>query len=377
MRPRCILHVGMPKAGSSSIQESLYFGLRAPGFRYLSLGEVNGSRILLAAFEPRARDYRSLQQFGLDDEGVARLRSRSLSELGRRIERASRRGQALILSGEVCWRMSRAGLAALREFVEERGYAAEVIAYLRAARGYLQSEFQEQVKQAGARLDEFPEAFRGRVDHAARLSVLDDVFGPERVTASAFDPPRFPGGCVVRDFCARTRIPIPERAIRRVNEGLSLPAVKLLYAQRRFGRGYGSGLADIIRNEILFRRLSEVKGPPVRLHSSLLEPLLADIGPTLPEVERRIGASLREGPGGDAGEEIRVESQMWEFTKESLEWLARATGRPPVSETAGVAAAKAVAGQVQHLLDHPSLASRLRWHHLIAERRVAQLLRDV
>jgi len=153
--------------------------------------------------------------------------------------------------------------------------------------------------------------------------------------------------------------------------------VKLLYAQRRFGRGYGSGLADIIRNEILFRRLSEVKGPPVRLHSSLVEPLLADIGPTLPEVERRIGASLREGPGGDAGEEIRVESQMWEFTKESLEWLARATGRPPVSETAGVAAAKAVAGQVQHLLDHPSLASRLRWHHLIAERRVAQLLRDV
>lgn len=367
----------MPKAGSSSIQESLYFGLRAPGVRYVSLGEVNGSRILVAAFDPGARDYHALRKFGLDDEAVARLRVRCLSELGRRVDRASRRGDTLVLSGESTWTTPREGLAALREFFVERGYAVEVLVYLRALRGYLQSEFQERVKQLGARLEEFPWAFRDRVDYAARLAVLDEVFGPERVTAAAFVPARFPGGCVVRDFCARTRIPIPERRIRRVNEGLSLPALKLLFAQRRFGRGYGTGLPEVIRNEMLFRRLAEVTGPPVRLHASLLEPLVAELGPTLPEVEHRIGASLREGIGDEGGEAIRVESQMWEFTEDSLAWLARTTGLPPVRPTADVAAAKAVAGQVEHLLDHPSLASRLRWHHLIAERRVAQFLRDV
>lgn len=369
----------MPKAGSSSIQESLYHGLRAPGFRYLSLGEVSGYRILMAAFDPEAPDGGALRRSCLDDEGVARLRARCLSELGRRVERASRRGQTLVLSTEGGWRMRRDGLVALRDFVRERGYTVEVIVYLRAAKGYLESEFQERVKQAGDRFEDFPGAFRGRVDYATRLSVLDEVFGPATVEAAPFLPPRFPGGCVVRDFCARTRIPIPEGRIRRTNEGLSLPALKLLFAQRQFGRGYGTGLANVVRNEILFRRLAEVKGPPVRFRSSLFGPLIADLGPTFAEVERRIGASLREGLGDDRDdrEAVGAESELREFTSESLEWLARATGLPRVRETAGVEAAKAVAGQMQHLLDRPSLSSRLRWHRMIAERRVARLLRDV
>ena len=376
---RCILHLGMPKAGSSSIQESLFHGLRAPGFRYLSLGEVSGYRILMAAFDPEARDGDALCRGNLDDEGVSRLRIRCLSELGRRVERASRRGQTLVLSSEGGWSMRQDGLAALRDFILERGYAIEVLVYLRAAKGYLESEFQEQVKQVGGRFDDFLGAFRGFVDYATRLSILDEVFGCARVEAAPFQPARFPGGCVVRDFCARTRIPIPEGRIRRTNEGLSLPALKLLFAQRQFGRGYGTGLANVVRNEILFRRLAEVKGPPVRFRSSLFGPLIADLGPTFAEVERRIGASLREGLGDDRDdrEAVGAESELREFTSESLEWLARATGLPRVRETAGVEAAKAVAGQMQHLLDRPSLSSRLRWHRMIAERRVARLLRDV
>ena len=49
---RCILHVGMPKTGTSSIQETLYHGLKDPRFRYISLerGRTATNRALTVLF---------------------------------------------------------------------------------------------------------------------------------------------------------------------------------------------------------------------------------------------------------------------------------------------------------------------------------------
>ena len=46
----CILHVGMPKTGTTSIQESLYHGLDDPAFRYIGLGWTNSASYLVPLF---------------------------------------------------------------------------------------------------------------------------------------------------------------------------------------------------------------------------------------------------------------------------------------------------------------------------------------
>ena len=77
--PTCILHVGMPKTGTSSIQESLYFGLADPGFRLIGLGDANAVRFLEPLFGDEYEVYeneRRIEAALLDllaTEGVARL----------------------------------------------------------------------------------------------------------------------------------------------------------------------------------------------------------------------------------------------------------------------------------------------------------------
>ena len=72
--PRCVLHVGMPKTGSTSIQESLYHGLRARGFWYVSFGEVNGERVLLTCFgHDQGEDYHHHRKLGLAKDDLPPL----------------------------------------------------------------------------------------------------------------------------------------------------------------------------------------------------------------------------------------------------------------------------------------------------------------
>lgn len=72
----------MPKTGTSSIQESLYFGLADPAFRYVGLGEPNGSLWIESIFAERPEDF---WVFRMQGRSGARLR------LARRFTPAARR----------------------------------------------------------------------------------------------------------------------------------------------------------------------------------------------------------------------------------------------------------------------------------------------
>lgn len=180
------------------------------------------------------------------------------------------------------------------------------------------------------------------------------------------------------DFCQRVGIPWDRRKTCRVNDGLSLAALKLLFAYRQFGGGYGGGIKRVIQNEILVRRLGELPGRPLRFHSSLLEPAIEEFLSQTPAIERRLGAPFREDlRRDDAGEAIRTESQLREFSPESLTWLSQVTGLPRVHSESGDAAARAVSERMHSLCEHPSLTSRMRWQRMILSRRIAQRLYGV
>lgn len=382
MSLRCVFHVGMPKTGSSSIQESLYFGLRAPGFRYVSLGEVNGDNVLMTSFADDASEFHFHRKMGRTPSEVAELRGRFRASLHQRMEQSQQRGEIVILSGESFWGATKDDFTAVADFLRQRGYEAEAIVYLRPWKSWLESVFQERIKQGERGFEVLSARHRRAMDTAGQLARLDEVFGASRVMPVLFKPDRFTARCVVQDFCSRARIPFAPRQVRRVNEGISLSALKLLYAQRTWGEGYGVGLAAVIRNEILCRRLVEVPGPPTRFHSRLVMPVLEEYLSQIPAIERRVGEGYREDLRcADESECLREESQMGDFSAESLDWLARATGLPRIGGksggASGEAASRLVAEQVQHLLEHPSLQSRLRWHRMIALRRCAEWLRDV
>jgi hypothetical protein len=375
---RCVLHAGIPKTGSSSIQESLYYGLNDPRFRYLSLGDVTGDRILITAFSSRAHDYHFHHKLGLTPETVSQLRNQLLIDLARQIDAARQRRQTVVFSAECFWVLTSGDLASFRDFMSGHGYTVEVLIYLRPWKSWLESCFQEYIKLGGQRLEVLNEEFATHANFLFHLQKLDEVFGPRQVSPVLFQPSRFPNGCVVQDFCARMQIPIAPSHIRRVNEGLSLPALKLLFAYRQSRGGFGVGLRNVIHNEMLFQRLREVPGPPVRFHSQLVnsavQPLLASAAALQQRLEGDLGEDLQKD---DRRECLRTEADLCDFSRESLEWLGRATGRSPIHAGREQEAVGAVAEQVHQLCENPSLRSRLRWHQMIFSRRVRHWLRDV
>src|SRR4029079_5237682 len=127
----------------------------------------------------------------------------------------------------------------MREFFDERCDKLSIVGYVRPPAGFVTSAFQERVKGGSLRRFDVASGYR---NYQNCFGKFDAVFGRERVHLWKFDPPSFPDGCAVRDFCARLGIALPARRIRRLNESLSREMVSLLYifSHQRQLRGYGS-----------------------------------------------------------------------------------------------------------------------------------------
>lgn len=96
---QCILHVGMPKTGTSSIQESLHYGLTDPAFHYCSLGGVNVTRSIFTLFAQAPEKHHTHRGWS-----AAQI-ERERKQLHRQLEKviATTGNATLIFSAESCW----------------------------------------------------------------------------------------------------------------------------------------------------------------------------------------------------------------------------------------------------------------------------------
>jgi hypothetical protein len=239
-----------------------------------------------------------------------------------------------ILSAEHVVFLKPPEMAALAECLGRCGEPLHVVGYVRAPVSYMESVFQQHVKGGREAFD----AEKTFPRYVQRFSRLEKAFGRARLDYWFFDPRSFPDGCVVRDFCTRLGIDFAPERVLRSNEALSLPAVRLLYAYRRFGPGYGTGQRAIRENLELIRELGTLQGPRLRFHAELVAPLLAERREEIAWMEERLGCSLAEPLREDA-DALRGEEDLLRFGSAELEWLAERTpGGAVEPEPAAVAA---------------------------------------
>lgn len=219
-----ILHVGMHKTGTTSLQNSLH-GLASGDVRYVDLGRPNHSIPIRAAFTQRAdgsmlrvlqvRDPRQLE--ALRQQTLERLRSQ-LSLPG---------PSRFILSGEGICLLARPGVAALHGFLLQHVDRVQACAYVREPVGFSASAFQEQVK-GGYAVYRVPQP-----KYRKKLEKFGHEFGADHLALRVFDRDKLRDGSVVADFCHLWGIPFNPRQEARVNESLSEAAVKLLHLFNR------------------------------------------------------------------------------------------------------------------------------------------------
>lgn len=304
---RCILHIGMHKTGTSSIQQSLH-GFADDAFVYADISDhSNHARTIfeLIGFDAKSRKAAHGERRQRRASRLAPSR-----DVERRVEDSIKRSgtRTYVISGEGLLVLPTRHLEDLRDYLQARFDDVAVYAAIRAPASYMASAFQERLKTAN-RLSAL-DLLRYR-DYRRTFVKFDEVFGKENVTMWKFDPGTFPEGCVVQDFCQRLGIAFPKERIVRANESLSREAVSLLYTYRKYGQRFGSLSISPRENRALVRKLTLIGKTRFRFAPELTSPVLNTNREDIAWMEQRLGSQLRDDDAASARpDDIRCEEDL-------------------------------------------------------------------
>jgi len=233
---RVLLHLGIHKTASSSIQRTLAArdnrrALARCGIVVPTALASNCSGFFMSAFSEHPERYHANIREGLGPERIAeqvRVQKHRLASEMRGLESST-----VVFSGEDGCMLSAAGLGKLRDFVRTAvpGVAEiSVIAYTREPVSYVSSAIQENVKGNGRTIAQARvvhiNASRNR--YKSLFDRLAVVFGADRVAFRSFETASSQCGDVVVDFLRWIGAADDSMRIERVNESASSEAIRLL-----------------------------------------------------------------------------------------------------------------------------------------------------
>lgn len=360
----CILHVGMPKSGTSSIQSALYFSLDDPRFQYVSFGEINGSRGIVTLFGEEPESHLGNRGLAVTGDALARYRQRVQRRLARAIRRARRLDADLIISAEDGWHMTAAALTRLQTHFVREGYRIRVIVYLRPWLSWLASSLQEQIKYGLSDLAAAvtPERLTRCFDYVSRLEKLAQVFGSDNVECHPYSAETLRAGCVVRDFFHRIGSEAIHPPHGGLNPTLSAEACKLLYHHNRHDLQGRHGRFFFARHARLLGCLAHLGGPPFRLHPSVVNSMEHVLEHQQRLLFARHGIRLPLDLDHQPAEEcIRNEHELLSPSPSTLEWLQRVTGRRSLSASDVADRPRCIAEMVATLAHRFGPVDYARW----------------
>jgi len=295
---RCIIYIGMPKTGSTSIQRSLE-GFKNDRFVYAQLaGEANHSLPIYSLFSTRPVQHHLHR--GRDEASLRGYIERVQADLKQSIARAANR--TLLIAGEDICSLAPRDVVTMRDYF--RADQVDIVAYVRAPAEFMASSFQERVKGGILRAVDPLKTYRS---YKAAFRKFDDVFGRDNVRIWKFDPKSFKDGCVVQDFCARLGIPLAKDRITRLNESLSRQAVALLYAYFSF---QNSDDADRMSAPEAMQFGLQIGGDKFRLSPDVIRSVLNANRADIEWMEARLGQSLCEDAETARPGDVRNEADL-------------------------------------------------------------------
>lgn len=291
-----IIHPGMHKTGTSSIQATLV-KLKPKGWTFRDDADGNMSYLVPLLFEDNPENYHSFKARGLSADKISQMRDFQFARLHERLAVAREQEANAIFTAEDVSSASESAVEAIRDLYLSYGFNIRVVAYVRKPVSFMQSIFQQYLKSGSMSLESMGPYWP---NYRRRFEKLDKVFGRENVTLKVFDPRMLVSGDVCCDFFSEINIPISDKEAVRVNESLSLGATALLFVQRTFGKGFVQGFDGVHQKNFSFiDALSQIKGEKLLFSRSLVEPIISQQRSDLQWMEERIGQELLDIPEFD------------------------------------------------------------------------------
>lgn len=318
-----IIHPGMPKTGSSSIQKTL--GTRpSADYGYLSYTTGNASGLFALLFEEPIDAYHAFKRSGASVTELEALREVWRGKVSEQLQAETR--PRIILSAERMAMASEAAIRRMHDFFAPYVTCFRVVGYVRPPAAFLASTFQQHVKGHGLdrlNLDSLWPQYR------LGLGKFDTVFGREAVTLRLMERDQLHGRDVVLDFAHVLGLELAPQDVQTTNESLSLEAVALLYAQRRIGAGMAHGYAEAgRRNGRLVTTLSQIGNRRFDLAPKLTHAVIRQHRADLTWIERRLGQPINDiADRRRAGPRIRGEEDLLRIAVGCLPQLRRLAAR--------------------------------------------------
>ncbi len=282
---RVILHIGMEKTGTSSIQEFLLQnknGLSKLGYYYLHMNGRNEYRAFPAYCMDKSRSDEYFRRNRVTDRKARESFDNNYLACHRqKLESIPEHIHTVIISSEhLSSRLkSREEVCRVKQLMELDFSSVQIVCYLRDQVAKVCSGYSTRIKTGGFVL--FNEHFTGYIkgtcdDYDRKLALWEGVFGYENILVRLFDRSCFTGGTLLSDFFNildetlfdKLDVPIKTRNVSLSRLGCEvMRRVNYLFPKRIRGIQFVEDFrASIIRVIIKF-----IKGDPVRLTAEQAE----------------------------------------------------------------------------------------------------------
>ncbi|MFU8863554.1 MAG: hypothetical protein ACNA7O_06535 [Rhodobacterales bacterium] len=296
-----IIHPGMHKTGSSSIQATAV-SIKPDGWIFPDNKTGNFSGRFALLFEDNPEDYHAFKARGMNADAVEVDRQKRLVQLENQLRKGSAEGLNALFSAERISTSPLDSIQRLADLYRKHGYEPRVVAYVRRPISFMQSAFQQRLKLT---LNDLKTNAMLWPNYRKRFEKLDQVFGRENVKLNVFDRSTLKQGDVCIDFFGQIGIDLSVEQVVRVNESLSLPACALLFAQRHLGEGFVQGFKRApAKNNAFIAALSRLPGDPLKFKRSYVAPIFEEWRKDLEWMEERLGQSLSDLPDEDSDDAI-------------------------------------------------------------------------
>lgn len=305
---RLILHIGMHKTGTSSIQDTMFSIYGKQHSPYIHFGMPNSSLAIIKGFSNTFRDRPGVKAQNLNDGEIEARRIDARSLINKTLKEF--RGELGVISAEEFSTLTYEEFSDFVDFVSPYCNSIEVIGYVRSPHSYVQSVFQQRLKKSRQTFS-YPKV---NVRYKSFFEKFDGILGRENVTLREFSPDSLYNGCVVQDFFDFLGMGLEERDIVRTNDSLSFPAVQLLYIYRLLNPIVKTGDMEIVE------KLSKLEGEKFTLSDNVLGSLAKFDAEDILWMESRLGRSL-DAFRLESGNDFQSERDFLKISDECLDWL--------------------------------------------------------
>jgi len=256
MVPEVILHVGMHKTGTTSIQSALN-NFDDGTVRYAQLNDVNHSIPIYSLFSKNKYEYQIHKNFGRTPAQIDAINDSTVVDLEREL---SMDREKIIISGEDISALKPDEVQSLVTWIKAQVGSLKVLAYVRDPVGFASSVLQQGIYGGMQELCIPTPDYRNRFEAYTQCSEVDGIEFVE------FKKNELVDGSVVSDFCSRGGFDGSGLKEQRVNESMSVECAQLLYHFNRFGVT-ASGNAALVnsRNHFSYFLSQNFKGDSFKI----------------------------------------------------------------------------------------------------------------